>query len=415
MNKLEYDNLVLECEKELQTIFQKIDEQEYQNSLKVLNAFKELNISESDFNGTTGYGYGDIGRDKIDKVFAKVLGSEDAIVRSQFISGTHALTVCLFGLLRPNDLLLSITGKPYDTLDEVIGIKENPSSLKSFNIKYDQIDLIDDNFDIPQIIQYLKENKVKVIEIQRSRGYSTRNSITIDKIKSVVAEIKKNSPETIIMVDNCYCEFVSDIEPVNSNIGCDIMVGSLIKNLGGGIASNGAYIAGRKDLINLVAERLTVPGQGAEVGPSQNMNKEILSGLYHAPSAVSSSLKTMILTSLILEKLNYKVSPSTNDIRADIVQTITFNDPNKLIKFIQSIQKYSAINANFKPIPEDMPGYSDQVIMASGSFIQGSSIEISCDGPLRFPYIAYLQGSLTHQYGKIAIVNSIWELINEEG
>ena len=414
MNKLEYDKLVSECEKELQPIFQKIDEQEYQNSLKVLEAFKELNISESDFNGTTGYGYGDIGRDKIDKVFAQVLGSEDAIVRSQFISGTHALTVCLFGLLRPNDLLLSITGKPYDTLDEVIGIKENSSSLKSFNIKYDQIDLINDDFDIPQIIKYLKENKVKVIEIQRSRGYSTRNSITIDKIKTVVAEIKKISPETIIMVDNCYCEFVSDLEPVNSNIGCDIMVGSLIKNLGGGIASNGAYIAGRKDLINLVAERLTVPGQGAEVGPSQNMNKEILSGLYHAPSAVSSSLKTMILTSLILEKLNYKVSPSSNDIRADIVQTITFNDPNKLIKFIQSIQKYSAINANFKPIPEDMPGYSDQVIMASGSFIQGSSIEISCDGPLRFPYIAYLQGSLTYQYGKIAIVNSIWELINEE-
>lgn len=414
MNKLEYDKLVSECENELQPIFQKIDEQEYQNSLKVLNAFKELNISESDFNGTTGYGYGDIGRDKIDKVFAQVLGSEDAIVRSQFISGTHALTVCLFGLLRPNDLLLSITGKPYDTLDEVIGIKENSSSLKSFNIKYDQIDLINDNFDIPKIIQYLKENKVKVIEIQRSRGYSTRNSITIDKIKTVVDEIKKISPETIIMVDNCYCEFVSDMEPVNSSIGCDIMVGSLIKNLGGGIASNGAYIAGRKDLINLVAERLTVPGQGAEVGPSQNMNKEILSGLYHAPSAVSSSLKTMILASLILEKLNYKVSPSTNDIRADIVQTITFNDPNKLIKFIQSIQKYSAINANFKPIPEDMPGYSDQVIMASGSFIQGSSIEISCDGPLRFPYIAYLQGSLTYQYGKIAIVNSIWELINEE-
>ena len=414
MNKLEYDKLVSECENELQPIFQKIDEQEYQNSLKVLNAFKELNISESDFNGTTGYGYGDIGRDKIDKVFAQVLGSEDAIVRSQFISGTHALTVCLFGLLRPNDLLLSITGKPYDTLDEVIGIKENSSSLKSFNIKYDQIDLINDNFDISKIIQYLKENKVKVIEIQRSRGYSTRNSITIDKIKTVVAEIKKISPETIIMVDNCYCEFVSDMEPVNSSIGCDIMVGSLIKNLGGGIASNGAYIAGRKDLINLVAERLTVPGQGAEVGPSQNMNKEILSGLYHAPSAVSSSLKTMILASLILEKLNYKVSPSTNDIRADIVQTITFNNPNKLIKFIQSIQKYSAINANFKPIPEDMPGYSDQVIMASGSFIQGSSIEISCDGPLRFPYIAYLQGSLTYQYGKIAIVNSIWELINEE-
>lgn len=414
MNRLEYEKLVLETEQELQETFKQIDEQEYQNSLKVLNAFKEYNINESDFFGTTGYGYGDVGRDKIDKIFARILGAEDGIARSQFISGTHALTVCLFGLLRPNDLLLSITGKPYDTLDEVIGIKENNSSLKSFGIKYSQIDLKENDFDQEKIIDYLQNNQVKVIEIQRSRGYSKRESIDISKIKKIVKVIKDISPNTIIMVDNCYCEFVSSIEPVDREVGCDIMVGSLIKNLGGGISSNGAYIVGRKDLIELVAERLTVPGQGAEVGPSMNMNKEILSGLYHAPSAVSSSLKTMILASKILEKLNYSVFPKSYDKRADIVQTIVFNDKNKLIKFIQAIQASSAINSNFKPIPEDMPGYSDQVIMASGSFIQGSSIEISCDGPLRPPYIAYLQGSLTYQYGKIAILNAIWELVNEE-
>ena len=410
MNKLEYDNLVLECEKELQTIFQKIDEQEYQNSLKVLEAFKELNISESDFNGTTGYGYGDIGRDKIDKVFAKVLGSEDAIVRSQFISGTHALTVCLFGLLRPNDLLLSITGKPYDTLDEVIGIKENPSSLKSFNIKYDQIDLKNDNFDIPQIIKYLKENKVKVIEIQRSRGYSTRNSITIDKIKTVVAEIKKISPETIIMVDNCYCEFVSDLEPVNSSIGCDIMVGSLIKNLGGGIASNGAYIVGRKDLCTLAGERLNLPGEGKDVGPSLGANKDILKGLYFAPSVVGSALKTAILTSYLLEKKGYDVEPKYYDNRVDIVQCITFHNENDMVKYVQSIQSMCAIDSNVFPEKSDIPGYSNKIIMASGSFTQGSSIELSCDGPIKPPFTVYQQGSLTYEYGKIAIINAISKL-----
>lgn len=414
MNRLEFDNLVSESEYELQEIFKKIDKQEYINSLKILNAFKEYNVNESDFFGTTGYGYGDIGRDKIDKIFAHVLGCESAIARQQFISGTHALTVCLFGLLRPNDLLLSITGKPYDTLDEVIGIKENPSSLKSFNIKYAQIDFKNNDFNQEEIENFLKNNKVKVIEIQRSRGYSTRESISISKIEKIVKVIKEISPDTIIMVDNCYCEFVSDIEPVNSIVGCDIMVGSLIKNLGGGIASNGAYIAGKKNLVSLVAERLTVPGQGEEVGPSMNMNKEILSGLYHAPSAVSSSLKTMILASKILEKLNYSTFPKSYDERSDIVQTIVFDDKDKLIKFIQAIQASSAINSNFKPIPEDMPGYSSQVIMASGSFIQGSSIEISCDGPIRPPYIAYLQGSLTYQYGKIAITNAIWELLNEE-
>lgn len=414
MNKEKYQQIVLQCEQQLQSKFQEYDNQEYQNSSKILASFRKFNLAESDFTSTNGYGYGDIGRDKIDQIFAEVLGAESAICRGQFISGTHALTVCLFALLRPNDKLLSITGKPYDTLDEVIGIKENASSLKSYNIKYDQIDLINNDFDYSNIAKYLKQNQVKVIEIQRSRGYSTRESIDVEKLKKVTKLIKDISPKTIIMVDNCYCEFVSTIEPVNPKIGCDIMVGSLIKNLGGGIAPNGAYIAGRKDLVELTAERLTVPGQGSEVGPSMGMNSLILQGLYHAPTAVCSSLKTITLASAILEKLGYQVSPTAKDNRADIVQTITFKNANKLIKFVQAIQQYSAINANFKPNPSNMPGYDNQIIMASGSFIQGSSIEISCDAPIRPPYIAYLQGSLTYAYGKIAIINAIWELINEK-
>ncbi len=402
MNKLEYDKLVSECEKELQPIFQKIDEQEYQNSLKVLNAFKELNISESDFNGTTGYGYGDIGRDKIDKVFAQVLGSEDAIVRSQFISGTHALTVCLFGLLRPNDLLLSITGKPYDTLDEVIGINDNPSSLKSFDVKYKQIELIDDDFDYDSIKKVLESEFIKVIEIQRSKGYSTRESISISKVSKVIEFIKKISPNTIIMIDNCYCEFVNTIEPCE--VGADIVVGSLIKNLGGGIASNGGYICGRKDLVHLCSERLNVPGEAKEVGPSLGANKSLLQGLFMAPKVVCEALKTAVYASLMAEELGFKVSPRWDSERVDIVQNIIFEDSEKLIQYCVGIQSASAIDSNVTPIPSDMPGYADKVIMASGSFTQGSSIELSCDGPLRSPYIAYMQGGLTYEYGKIGVL-----------
>ena len=374
-------------------------------SRKVLKAFKDNNLVETDFYGTTGYGYNDVGRDKIDKIFADVLDSEKALVRSQFISGTHALNVTFFGLLRPGDTLLSISGKPYDTLDEVIGFIDNPSSLKSFGVKYDQIDLVNNDFDYEGIKEYLTNNKVKVIEIQRSKGYSTRSSINIDKIEKVVSLIKSIDKDVIIMVDNCYCEMVEDRTP--TSVGCDIMVGSLIKNLGAGMAPNGAYVAGRSDLVDLVAERLTVPGQGAEVGPSLGINKQILLGLYLAPSVVSSSIKTAIFTSCLLEKLGFNVEPKYNDHRCDIVQNIIFNDRNKLIKYVEGIQEMSAIDSNARPIPTDMPGYSDQVIMASGSFTQGSSIEISCDGPIREPYIAYQQGSLTYTYGRLAVLNAV--------
>ena len=397
--------LVLDSEKEIKDELNKIDEVALINSEKVLNAFQEECVMESDFNETTGYGYNDQGRDKIERIFAKIFKAEKAVVRGQFISGSHALNVTFFALLRPNDLLLSITGKPYDTLDEVIGIKDNNSSLKSFGVKYDQIDLVNDDFDYDKIASYLKEHKVKVIEIQRSKGYSTRKSITLDKVEKVIKEIRKVDKDVIIMIDNCYCEFVTSKEPIE--VGADICVGSLIKNLGGGIAPNGAYVVGRSDLIDLVGERLTLPGEGLEVGPTLGMNKLILQGLYMAPTVVASALKTAVLTSCVMEKLGYKVEPKYNEERADIVQNIVFNDKDKMVKFCSGIQKASAIDSNSVVEGWDMPGYSDPVVMASGSFTQGSSIEISCDGPLREPFIAYMQGSLTYEYGKLGLISAI--------
>ena len=399
------NELIKEVDSIIKDKIDKANEIESFYSSKVLKAFKDNNLLETDFYGTTGYGYNYVGIDKIDSIFAQVLDSEKALVRSQFISGTHALNVTFFGLLRPGDVLLSISGKPYDTLDEVIGFIDNPSSLKSFGIKYNQIDLINNDFDYDGIKNYLTNNKVKVVEIQRSKGYSTRSSITIDKIEKVVKVIKEIDKDVIIMVDNCYCEMVEEKTP--TSVGCDIMVGSLIKNLGAGMAPNGAYVAGRSDLVDLVAERLTVPGQGAEVGPSLGINKQILLGLYLAPSVVSSSIKTAIFTSCLLEKLGFNVEPKYNDNRCDIVQNIIFNDKDKLIKYVEGIQEMSAIDSNARPIPTDMPGYTDQVIMASGSFTQGSSIEISCDGPIREPYIAYQQGSLTYTYGRLAVLNAV--------
>ena len=319
--------LVNESELEVQDIFKKIDQLCFNNSNKVLDAFHKNEVSEIHFSSTTGYGYNDIGRDVIENVFKDIFKAEDAIVRNQLISGSHALNVTFFALLRPNDLLLSISGRPYDTLDEVIGLKENPSSLKSFGIKYDEIDLVNDDFNYEKIKEYLKNNKVKVIEIQRSKGYSTRKSLTIEKLEKVIKEIRTVDKDVIIMVDNCYCEFVNNKEPIE--IGADICVGSLIKNLGGGIAPNGAYIVGRKDLIKLVGERLTLPGEGKEVGPTLGINKQFLQGIYMAPSVVASSLKTVVLASHVLEKLGYKVDPLYNEDRADIVEMITFNDPDK--------------------------------------------------------------------------------------
>lgn len=397
-------------EEKLKDEFKKIEKQEEANSIKILNAFREEKVSETDFNSTTGYGYNDLGRDKLEQVFSRVLGSEDALVRSQFISGSHALTVTLFALLRPGDTLLSISSKPYDTLDEVIGIRENKSSLKSFNINYKQVDLIDNDFDYAKIKDVITSEKIKVIEIQRSKGYSTRASLNIEKISSVIKFIKDIDKDIIIMVDNCYCELVEDKTPCE--VGADIIVGSLIKNLGGAIAPNGAYVAGRHDLIELVAERLTLPGEGREVGPSLGINRSLYQGLFMAPSVVAASLKTAVLTAYIAEKMGYKVEPRYNANRTDIVQSIIFENKEDLIKYCQGIQKYSPIDSFSTCYPAPMPGYDDEVIMASGSFTNGSSIELSCDGPIRFPFIAYQQGSISYQYGKIAVYNAFKELNN---
>ena len=401
--------LINEAEVDCREEFLKIDKQAYLNSLKVLSSFHKNEITESHFNATTGYGYNDLGRDGIEAVFCDVLGAEKTLVRSQFISGSHALNVCFFALLRPGDLLLSISGKPYDTLDEVIGIKENPSSLKSFGVLYDQIELVDNDFDYEGIERYLKNHKVKVIEIQRSKGYSTRKSISIEKVEKVISLVKKIDSSVIVMVDNCYCEMVGTKEP--TEVGADVIVGSLIKNLGGGIAPNGAYIAGRSDLIDLCAERLTLPGEGAEVGPTLGINKQILQGIFMAPSVVASSLKTAILTSRVLEKLGYDVEPGYQEDRVDIVQNIIFRDSNKLVQFTRGIQEGSPIDSNAVVEAWDMPGYQDKVVMASGSFTQGSSIELSCDGPIREPYIAYMQGSLTYNYGKLGLMKAVDNLL----
>lgn len=400
--------LVNDSEKELDKEFKKIDEICEYNSLKVLNAFWNNKLSEAHFSQTTGYGYDDIGRDVIEKIYAEIFGAEDALVRSQFISGSHALTVALFAYLRPGDTMLSISGLPYDTLHEVIGIVPNDSSLKSFGVNYEQIDLVNDDFDYEKIEERLKKSKIKLIEIQRSKGYSTRKSISNSKIKKVVDLIRNYDKDVIIMVDNCYCEFVDKVSPIE--MGADIIVGSLIKNLGGGIAPNGAYIAGKKRLIDLAGERLTLPGEGREVGPTLGINKQILEGLFFSPSVVASALKTAVLASKVLEELGYKVEPRYNDERIDIVQNIEFGKEEDLVKYCQGIQMASPVDSFAIPMPWDMPGYEDKVIMAAGTFTQGSSIELSCDGPIRKPYIAYMQGSLTYEYGKIAIIKAVSNL-----
>lgn len=405
--------IITKAENELKEQFSIIDDICEYNSDKVLSAFQKNQVSEIHFNETTGYGYGDLGREVIEKIYADIFHTEDALVRGQFISASHALTVTLFGLLRPNDIMLSISGKPYDTLDSVIGLTENNSSLKSFGIKYEQIDLIDNDFDYERIQERLSntKSKIKLIEIQRSRGYSLRESISLEKIEKVIKAIREIDNSVIIMIDNCYGELTNKIEP--SDLGADILVGSLIKNLGGGIAPNGAYVVGKHDLIELVAERLTLPGEGREVGPSLGMNKKILQGLFMAPSVVSSSLKTAILTAKVMENLGYKVSPKSTDIRTDIVQTIEFGNAKDLINYVQGIQIGSPIDSSSLPVPDDMPGYDDQVIMAAGAFVQGSSIELSCDAPLREPYVAFQQGGLTYEYGKLGLMKAVERILEE--
>lgn len=402
---------VYDCEEMIKEQIKEIDKVSFYNSMKVLGAFHKCNVNEGCFNGTTGYGYNDYGRDTVEEVYKEVFKCEDALVRGQLISGTHALTVALAAMLRPGDTMLSITGKPYDTLDKVIGIEDNDSSLISYGIKYEQVDLINSEFDVEKIYKALLAKKIKLVTIQRSKGYSNRDSISIEKLENIIKQIRRVDKNVIIMVDNCYCEFVSYKEP--TEVGADLVVGSLIKNLGAGIATNGAYICGKKKLVELCAERLNVPGQAKEVGPSGGNNRMFLLGLYMAPSVVSSSLKTSTLMSYIMERLGYKVSPRYNDTKADIVLNIEFGIREKLIDFCRVIQSSSAIDAKAVVEPSDMPGYNSQIIMASGSFTQGSSIELSCDGPLREPYIAYMQGSLTYDYGKIAIINVVSKFLEK--
>ena len=405
--KKEIEELSIKVENEIKEQFDSIDRICEINSMKVLKAFQDNGLSETHFNTSTGYGIDEPGRNKIEDIYASIFKAEDALVRAQLISGTHALAVTLGALLRPGDTMLSISGAPYDTLQTVIGFGENPSpsSLKSYGINYEQIDLIDNSFDLDKIITRLSTNNVKLVEIQKSIGYSERKSLTISQIENVIKEIRKVNTDVIIMVDNCYGEFVEEREPIE--VGADIAVGSLMKNLGAGIATSGAYIVGRKDLIKLCSERLTSPGIGKEIGPSLGQNTNFLKGLFFAPSVVASSLKTAVFASKMLEELGYNTKPKFDEKRGDIVQTLIFNDKEKLIKFCQGIQAASPVDSFAIPEPGNMGGYEDKVIMAAGTFTEGSTIELSCDGPIREPFIAYMQGGLTYQYGKIGILKAI--------
>ena len=407
MNKKELQNLIKKTEETLKPQFKHVEEICGINSIKVIEAFQKNNLQEMHMQSSTGYGIDEPGRNKIEEIYANIFKAEDSLVRSQFISGTHALAICLSALLRPNDTMLSITGAPYDTLQTVIGINSNPSpsSLKAYGIKYEQIELKENEFDIQKIQERLQKQDIRLVEIQRSRGYSTRKSLNINQIENVIKKIREVNKNVIIMVDNCYGEFVEEKEPIE--VGADIAVGSLMKNLGAGIATSGAYIVGKKDLIKLCSERLTAPGIGKEIGPSLGQNTNLLKGLFFAPQVVASSIKTVIFASKILEDLGYKVEPKYDEKRADIVQTIHLGSAEKLIKFCQGIQKGSPIDSNVTPEPGDMGGYEDKIIMAAGTFTEGATIELSCDGPIREPYIAYMQGGLTYEYGKYGVIKAI--------
>ena len=392
--------------KNIENELKEIDKIVYSNSKKVLDAFHKEKVLTTDFNSSTGYGYNDIGRDKVEKVFADYFGCESALVRCQFVSGTHALSTAFFGILRPGDTLLSISGLPYDTLHEVIGIKDNPSSLKAFGINFKYIDLINNDFDYDKIRDSLN---VKMVHIQRSIGYSLRDTLSLDKIEKVIKFIRSINKDVIIMIDNCYCEMCSYKEP--TEVGADLVVGSLIKNLGGGIANNGGYICGKSELVNLCSERLTSPGLGAEVGPSLNQTRNFMLGFYEAPMVVGNALKTKVFARELLKLLGCDM---INNELNDIVLGIVFNDREKLINFVKGIQMGSAIDSCYLPVPTDMPGYDNQIIMASGSFTEGSSIELSCDAPIRKPFVAYLQGALTFEYGKLGIIKAAKNIFSED-
>ena len=407
--------LVSEAEESIKEQFKHIENICEINQLRVMKAFADNRVSDSHFVATTGYGYDDLGRDTLDRVYADIMGAEDALVRHNFISGTHTISTALFAVLRPNDILVSITGKPYDTLEEVIGIQGEAGngSLKDFGVKYVQIDLKHDGTpDLEQIKFTLTHMNVKAVTIQRSKGYGWRPTYSAKDIGALIEFVKKISPETICIVDNCYGEFVETEEP--TAYGADLIAGSLIKNPGGGLAPTGGSIAGKQKYVELCAYRLTSVGIGKEAGASLGFNRQMYQGLFMAPHVVSQALKAAVLCSAVFEKLGFEVDPKPNEIRHDIIQSIKFGDPDKVTAFCQGIQKGAPVDSFVTPEPWDMPGYSSQVIMAAGAFVQGASIELSADAPIKPPYIAYMQGGLTYESAKLGIMVAADKMIRKE-
>lgn len=404
----DYGNKILS---ELEDRFKIIDETAEYNQLKVIKAMQDSRVSEACLLGTTGYGYNDIGRDTLEKVYAKIFNTEDALVRPQITCGTHALALALMSNLRPGDELLSPVGKPYDTLEEVIGIRPSRGSLAEYNISYKQVDLLSDgSFDYENIKKAINE-KTRLVTIQRSKGYQTRPTLSVERIKELIAFIKNIKPEVICMVDNCYGEFVETIEP--TDVGADLVVGSLIKNPGGGLAPIGGYLAGKKECIENAAVRLTSPGLAKEVGASLSVLPSLYQGLFLAPTVTASALKTSIFAANVYEKLGYKVVPDGIESRHDIIQAVTLGSKEKVLAFCEGIQKAAPVDGFVIPEPWDMPGYDSEVIMAAGAFVSGSSIELSADGPMKEPYNIYFQGGLTFQHGKFGILSSLQSLVNK--
>ena len=399
--------LAKRSDEELKDIYRKLDETALINSDRILSAFIENKVSYTDFADINGYGNYDTGREKLEKIFAQVLGCEDSLVRPQIMSGTNALYLTFSALLKHGDAMISLTGTPYDSLQEMIGLcGDSSQSLKESGVSYEQIDLVNGEFDTDRIIERLRKNDVKLAEIQRSRGYSQRPSLNIEQIEALIRKIREVNEDVIIMVDNCYGELVEDREP--GHVGADVVVGSLMKNLGGGIASTGGYVAGRKDLIAMVADRLTAPGIGKELGANFNLNNSFFKGLFVSPNAVNNALKTAVFTAYMLEKLGYEnVSPRYDESRTDIIQTVELKDRESLVRFTQGIQSSSPVDSFVQVLPAPMPGYPFDEVMACGAFTQGSTIELSADAPVVPPYVLYLQGGLSPEYGKLSIMSAL--------
>lgn len=392
-----------EAEQDLTAQFKQVDDIAMKNTQKVLSAFQKYRVAEGDFVGTTGYGYDDEGRDKLERIYADIFGTEDALVRLQFVNGTHAITSALFGCLRPGDTLVSGVGAPYDTMLGVIGVVDKgPGSLREYGVSYCEVPLLDNAPDKKGIAEAVKQKGVKAVLLQRSRGYATRASLSVAEIRELCAVIREAAPEVYILVDNCYGEFVEELEP--TQVGADLVVGSLIKNPGGGLAPTGGYLAGRRELIEGAAARLTAPGIGKECGCTLGHDRSLYQGLFLAPHVTAQAVKTALFAARLMEKLGFEVDPKSTDIRHDIIQMIHLRDPEAVKRFCRGIQSGSPVDSYVTPEPWDMPGYDSQVIMAAGAFNQGSSIELSCDAPMREPYTVYLQGGLTYESGKLGLL-----------